>query len=601
MKKESKNPNCSEWNLGLIISERDIEENRRIIEERHDKFAKKWQKNRDYLINPEALKEALDDYEELQRFYTSGSGEHYYFLLKSYLEMDNPSIKSRFNQSLDFVNKLNDKIRFFTLSLSKITKENQKIFLQSSMLNKYKHFLEKLFLKGEYMLSENEEKILALKEKVAYDNWEKLTQELLNTSEDEIIDSTGKKLIKNFNEIRDMLLTKDNDIRKKASEVFDKIVRSKLEIAEIELNSLLENKKIDDELRKMPRPDFSRHLSDDISSETIDILVKSVSSRFDVSNRYYNLKLKLLRLPRFYYSDRNIEYLDSNKNYSYEESVKIVRSCFENLDSEFLDIFDQFIKEGQIDVFPKKGKRGGAFCFHYLISHPTYILLNHNNTLSNVLTLAHELGHGINNEFMKKKQNSLNFDTIKSTAEVASTFMEDFVLQSLLKKADDEFKLGLMMAKLQDDIQTIFRQVACYMFEQEIHAKFREKGYLSKEEIGKIFSKYMLNYLGDTFQEDDSMTLGWVHWPHIRDFFYNYSYASGLLISKFMQARVKEDKSFIDNVKEFLSTGTSDSPRNIFLKMGMDISKEEFWLNGIKEIEFLLDETEKLAKKLGKI
>jgi oligoendopeptidase F len=232
---------------------------------------------------------------------------------------------------------------------------------------------------------------------------------------------------------------------------------------------------------------------------------------------------------------------------------------------------------------------------------PTYVLLNHNDKLNDVTTIAHEMGHAINSELMKEKQSALNFGTILSTAEVASTFMEDFVLDELMKEADDELKLALLMMKLNDFVTTIFRQVACYRFEQELHLALREKGYLSKGEIGSLFRKHMVSYMGDAVEQSEGSENWWIYWLHIREFFYVYSYALGLLISKTLQASVKNDKAYIHKVKEFLSAGTSDSPKNIFLKFGIDIAKREFWETGIAEINALLRETESLAKRLGKI
>ncbi|MBI3592133.1 MAG: oligoendopeptidase, partial [Nitrospirae bacterium] len=232
---------------------------------------------------------------------------------------------------------------------------------------------------------------------------------------------------------------------------------------------------------------------------------------------------------------------------------------------------------------------------------PTYILLNHTDMLNDVLTLAHELGHGINNELIRKKQNALNFGTPTSTAEVASTFTEDFVLQEILKKADDRLRLAIMVKKLNDDVSTIFRQAACYQFEQELHHEFRKKGYLSKEEIGKLFQKHMSAYMGDYVEQSAGSENWWVYWNHIRYFFYVYSYAGGLLISKALQNSVKEDPKFIGKVKEFLSAGLSDSPKNIFKKLGVDITDKGFWDKGLDEVESLLMETTQLAKRLGKI
>jgi oligoendopeptidase F len=252
---------------------------------------------------------------------------------------------------------------------------------------------------------------------------------------------------------------------------------------------------------------------------------------------------------------------------------------FGKLDPQFKSIFDSFVTNGQIDVYPRVGKRGGAFCAIERPTQPTYIMLNHKDNLRDVLTLAHEAGHGINNELMKSQKYALNFGSPLCTAEVASTFMEDFVLQSLPKNK------GLLMKKLDDDISTIFRQVSAYRFEQELHVTFRKKGYLAKEEIGEIFRKHMASYMGPAVRQNPGSENWWVYWSHFRSFFYVYSYASGLLISKALQNKVKQDPKFIVQVKKFLSAGASDSPKNIFKNLGVDITDKNFWLSGLSEIE----------------
>jgi oligoendopeptidase F len=221
--------------------------------------------------------------------------------------------------------------------------------------------------------------------------------------------------------------------------------------------------------------------------------------------------------------------------------------------------------------------------------------------LQDVLTLAHEMGHGINNELMRQRQNALNFGTPLSTAEVASTFMEDFVLEELLRGVDEETQLSIMMMKLNDDISSIFRQVAAYQFEQELHNTHRQKNYLDQTEIGQIFEKHMASYMGDAVEQSPGSQNWWVYWSHIRNFFYVYSYASGLLISKSLQAKVRQDHAFIMLVKEFLSAGLSAAPRHIFQQLDIDVSQNSFWELGLDQIQTLLDQTESLAKKLGKI
>ena len=341
-------------------------------------------------------------------------------------------------------------------------------------------------------------------------------------------------------------------------------------------------------------------MHDDIGTDVIDTLIATVAKRYAISQRFYQLKAKLLGVKKLAYHERNIDYTANGKQYTFQESADFVYKVFSHLDPAFADILQRFLDNGQIDVYPKKGKSGGAFCVYWLLTQPTYVLLNFTGNLRDVQTLAHEMGHAINDELMRKKQNALNFGTPMATAEVASTFMEDFVLQDILKTADEELQFALLLSKLDADVGTIFRQAACYQFEQDLHKTFREKGYLSHQEIGKLFQTHMASYMGSAVEQSLGSENWWVYWSHIRTFFYVYSYASGLLISKSLQKSVKDDPQFINKVKEFLSAGLSASPKDIFLQLGVTIADEQFWNKGLDEIENLLRETETLAKKLKK-
>ncbi len=598
------NHNKGEWNLSLLLKSEnpdEVEKIKKQIEILYKKFIDKWKKDQSFLKNPEKLKEALDEYEKINRFYGSGGPILYYYKLKYYKDQNNSKIRAELNKIKDFVRKLEQEMMFFTLNLSKIPEEKQKEFLNYKPLAEYHHLLKKLFESGKHTLSESEEKILMLKYQTSYDNWVKLTSSLLSKEERLVTDESGKKSLKNMPELTNLTRSHNNKVRREANEAINDILKKYEDIAEAEINSILLDKKYDDELRKYNRPDAERHLSDDIKSDTVDTLIKTVSDNFHISKKYYNFKKRLLKLKSPDYGDRNVDYISGKnpKHYSYEQSVKVISEVLKKLDKEFLEIFEGFVKNGHIDVYPKKGKRDGACCTGNLIEHPTYILLNYTNKLQDLTTLAHEFGHGLNNELIKKRQNSLNYGTPLSTAEVASTFIEEFVTQKILETSTEEQKFELMLSKLADYITTILRQIACYKFEQELHEEFRKKSYLSKEEIGSIFKKNMQAYLGEEFSRNSENW--WIAWPHIRDFFYVYSYANGLLISKSLASEVKRNPQFIIKVKEFLSAGLSESPEDIFKKLGININDKAFWQKGLNEISQLLDETEKLAKKLGKI
>lgn len=592
------------WDLSpLFASDNDpkIMKEREIVEKANRQFVAKWSKDNTYLSDPKKLLKALDEFEELNFSYATSGKEGYYFWLRSSQDQLNTDLKAQSAKILDFSNRLGNESQFFTLRLSKIDKKMQKEFLRDKSLVKYKHFLERIFKEANYVLSEEEEKILNLKSDPANNKWIEMVSAFISKEEREVLDESGKKANKNLEGLLSLINSKKKKVRddaaKKINDIFDKYK----EVAEAELNAIMANKKIDDELRGMSRPDFSRHLSDDIESEVIDVLLQAVARRNAISKRFYVLKAKLLKVKKLAYHERNVELALDEKKFDFQQSADLVYRVFESLDKEFADILERFLENGQIDIYPKKGKRGGAFCAYWLPSQPTYILLNHTDKLQDTLTLAHEMGHGINDELMKQKQNSLNFGTPVATAECASTFMEDFVLQEILTNADEETQFGLMMTKLNSDIATIFRQVACYQFEQKLHKTFREKGYVSYKEIGAIFQKYMSGYMGAAVEQSPGSENWWVYWQHIRSFFYVYSYASGLLISKSLQNVAKRNPEFIKKVKEFLSTGLSASPKDIFMNLGIDISDAGFWDKGLDEVEKLLNDTEKLAKKLKKI
>ena len=598
----------TEWNFEPLLK-KDFAQERKEWKKETETFISKWKDRKDYLNNPKILKEALEEYEKWSEYYgpstdefsiSSSSNEVYYFWLKTQLDETNPELKAKYNKSEEFAKELGNKLSFFKINISKIPGEKQKSFLDSPDLKKYRHFLKRAFEKSKYILGEKNEEIIVLKSSSSYSYWKKMLSGLLSKEEKETLDENKKTIIAPMEKLFGLIRNKDKTVRDKAAEVINKILEKHVDIAEAEINAILENKKTDDKIRGFERPDSDRHLSDDIKTETIDSLVKSVTERFNISRRFYELKAKLLKQKKLEYHERLVEYGSVNKEFSYEESINIIRKVFNELDSEFAELLEMFLEKGLIDVYPKKGKAGGAFCVHVLKSQPTYIMLNYTNQLKDITTFAHELGHGINNE-LTKKQSALYFDTSTATAEVASTFMEDFVLQELMKSADNEMKLSLMVAKLDDDVSSIMRQIACYNFETELHKEFRKKGFLSKEEIGKLFQKHMGSYTGEYVELSPGSENWWIYWQHIRMYFYVYSYASGLLISKAMQKKVKENPEFIKKVKKFLSAGISKSPEEIFMDLGINISDKEFWNKGLDEVENLLNETESLAKKLGKI
>ncbi|MFA7201825.1 MAG: M3 family oligoendopeptidase [Candidatus Paceibacterota bacterium] len=591
------------WDLRrLAISATDpkIKRERTHIDKKITTFIEEWGPRVDQLSNPKTLRTALDAYEFIRATHGTEGDSGYYFWLRGKQDQTNTIIKAHKNEWEEFATKQENRLMFFTHAIAHISPKKQASLLISPLLKPYKHFLEKLWTGARYLLSEPEEKLNDLLMGPAHGDWIDLTATLIAKSERVVYDADNKKKKLSFSQILSLLSNHKKQIRDVAGKAINEIVYQYLDIAEAELNAILKRKKILDEIRGFKRPDQSRYMGDDVDINTIDVLLKTVSQNNEVARKFYKLKAKLLGKKQLAYHERNIEIATKDIKYSFTKSISLVTDVLEKLNPQFGTIIDAFVSKHCIDVYPTTGKSGGAFCVHMNKSQPVYILLNHTNKLQDVLTLAHELGHGINNEYMRK-QNGLNYNTTLATAEVASTFMEDFVFERLIQNVSEKTMLELIMKKLDNDIATIFRQVACVQFEQELHDTYNKTGYVSKEVIGKLFSKHMSAYMGAAIEQSPGSQNWWVHWSHIRRFFYNYSYAHGLLISKALQARVRNDHTYITQIEQFLSAGTSQSPHKIFSSMGIDTSNPEFWKSGVHEVTRLLNKATALAKKLGKI
>lgn len=573
------------WNLEQILKIKDFNKNLKSLEKEASKFISKWNPKvdngyrDDYLKDPKILKIALEEFDNWLAEYGSFGRIGYYYSLKSALDQNNSELKAKYNKVHSVGVRISNDINFFVHRISKIDRKLQSKFLKDKDLKEYKHFLETVFKESKYLLSESEEKILNIKSKTSYSNWVDLIESLLSKSERNILTEEGV-VIDNYSSIVNKLDNKTKKYRESARDALNDIYESLVEVSEHEINSILEYKLNNDELRGFKRVDESRHLGDDIDTVVVDALIDSVTNNFDISKKYYQLKAKELNLKNLRYFERNIKVGSIESKYTYEETLDILRVVFNKLDTKYLEVLNSFINEDRIDVYPKKGKSSGAFCSYNSRLVKPFILLNFEGKLRDISTLAHEMGHGIHFTLMSK-QNSLNYGAPMSTAEVASTFFEDFVIEHLSQNLDKEQKRILMFERLNDEIATIQRQTSFYNFELDLHRNFRNDGYLSHKQIGELFIKNIKAYLGDSVLIEEGNQNWWMGITHIRNYFYVYSYASGLLISKALQSYVRSDPSFIKDVTKFFETGSSLSPKDIFNKLGINISDNKFWLDGL--------------------
>lgn len=587
-KSKSENKNLT-WSFkGMYSSPRDprIEKDMKNYEALCDSFEKKYKKSVSKFSNPTFIFKALEDFRNILE---SRKPLFYISLYRAVNAKDDfaqgleQTLSSRSTNS-------GNKILFFTNSISKLQNKDQAILLNNSKLSLYKKFLKKLFISGKYSLSDSEEKIINLLSSPAYDIWYEGGSKKRSL---EKVKFGGKEIP--LAEASGLIRTLPTEKRRSLYIEILKVFERNSDYAENELNAIYTFKKIDDELRGYKTPYESTLISHEVSNKTLNSLLESVKYGFKFSKDFYTLKKNLLGLDYLKYCDRAVSIGQVKRKFTWEESIEILRKSFGEMDNEFQMILDKMIEDGRIDVIPRVGKRGGAFCSHR-VNEPTHVMLNHTNDFDSLSTFAHEIGHAIHSEF-SKKQSSIYEYYSTAVAETASTFFERVVFDEILNHLDAEDKKIAIHNKIQDDVNTIFRQIAVFMFELDAHESVRRDGFVSKDVFAEKMNKYMSMYLGPSMKLENEDGLFFVDWPHLRYFFYVYSYAFGQIVSNALYEEYKKDKKYINSIKKFLSAGSSMSPEEIFKSIGVDTSKPDFFKKGIDSFAKDLKEFKKIYKK----
>jgi len=587
--KTTKNILKTEWDLTTLyknVNSPEIDKDLDGIERVYTAFEKKYKTKTSYMTSEHALYTALSEYEKISDL--PAHKGYRYLRLSQDLDSKNQKVRARLTQLTQRMQKMSNIVLFFELNLSKISPVDQKKFLKSKKLSPYTYFLKRIFDQSKFMLSLPEEKILNVKSLPSHGMWTDAVKKMRGQ-----LTVVHKHKTLPISEAESLIRQLPTQAERK--ELYEKVMDQYVSIAsmaESEMNAIVTNKKINDELRGYVMPYDATILSYENERKTVLGLVDTVTRNFAVSQRFYSLKKKMLGLKKMGYYDRAVSVGETKKKISFQDAYESLHSVFASLDTEFAHILERFVTQGQVDVYPKVGKAGGAYCWGDHKS-PTFIFLNHVDTLDSLMTFAHEMGHGIHTEFSKKQP--VFYDGYSTaTAEVASTLFEMFVFYDQFEKLSPEEKIVALHDKIQDDVQTVFRQVACFNFELDMHTQIREKGYMSKEDLAVCMNAHMKKYLGDVVLEEKDGYF-FVAWPHIRNFFYVYSYAFGQLASKALYAKYKENQQFIEKIKQFLSAGGSMSPEDIFKSIGVDVTKPDFFEKGIKTIEDDIDLLQKLV------
>ncbi len=578
------------WNLKLLYksdTDPQIELDLKAIEKAYSSFEKKY-KAKPFTQSPESLARALKDYEKLA-VEVGGRKPWWYFALRVDLNSGDTRSAAMKTKCEKVITEAANKIQFFNLQIAKIEVREQKNFLMHKALQPYKYHLSKIFDRAKFNLTEGEEQLENSLSQTSYTMWVNAQNKLLNQ---QMIEHKGIKMpiSQASNKIADMGKKDRREVHSKITHTLKSISH----MAEAEINAVYNYKNTMDQRRGFSKPYSETILRYENDEKAIEAFVSLVTKHFSISRRFYKLHAKLLGEKKITYPDRGVKIGVIKKKFDFPTSVSILRSILEKTDPEYVVHFDKFLTNGEIDVYPRKGKKGGAYSWE-MEGLPVYVLLNHVDTVNSFDTLAHEIGHALHTE-MSRKQPILYHDYTTATAEVASTFFEQLAGDEIEKYLSEKEKVIMLHNRIMGDMSTIFRQIACFNFEHELHLRIRKEGQLGESEIAQLMKKHLVSYLGDAVSLTPDDGYAFVNWMHIRRFFYVYTYAYGQLISRALYENYKKDHAYAKKVKQFLSAGGSMSPEEIFKSIGIDTSKTSFFEEGLKSIEKDIDRLEKLTR-----
>ena len=484
------------------------------------------------------------------------------------------------------------RLLFFELEWAALDDERTEELLQSDGLAFCRHHLFSARRYRPHLLSETEEKVLAEKSISSQAAWGRLFGELVAALRVEI-----DKEEYTLDVALSRLQSPDRRTRRKAAKAVSEALEPGIRTRGFIYNTLVYDKSVEDRLRSYPNWLASRNLANEASDESVMALVEAVRRRYDIPQRWYALKATLLGLKRIADYDRAAPILREDVTFSFGEARELVLDTYSGFSPEAGRIARRFFDERWIDAPARSHKRGGAFCAYTVPSVHPYVMLNFTARRRDVLTMAHELGHGLH-AALAQRQGIFQQSTPLTLAETASVFGETLVFGRLLESADGfKERLSLLADRIDGAIATVFRQMAMNRFEHLVHTCRRDEGELSVDRISELWVETQTELFGDAVEITEGYRLWWSYIPHfINTPGYVYAYAYGQLLALSAYGRyVQEGESFVPRYLELLAAGGSHSPETLGRIVGIDLADPGFWDAGLTLIEHQLRDAEKLA------
>ena len=505
---------------------------------------------------------------------------------------------------------------FFELEWAALDDARAEELLAGDGLEFCRHHLRSARRYRPHLLSEPEERVMAEKSLAASSAWQRLFEEHTSALEvalparaagagaaaaGEPDAGEAEPTTVALDVALSRLASPDRDVRREAAAAVTDALAPGLRTRAFIFNTLLAEKNVDDRLRSYPHWLASRNLANEASDESVQALVEAVRNRYELPRRWYRLKAQLLGIDKLADYDRAAPIATEEVEIGWPQAREMVLDAYNAFSPQLGATAERFFSERRIDVPPRPGKRGGAFCAYTVPSAAPYVLLNYTSRSRDVLTLAHELGHGVH-AALAAPQGVYHQGTPLTLAETASVFGEALVFGRLLEQTPTaDARLSLLAEDLEGSIATVFRQIAMNRFEDLAHTARRQEGELAPERFGELWQESQLELFGDAVTISDGYRSWWSYIPHfinVPGYVYAYAYGQLLALSVY-QRYLERGAEFVPSYLELLSAGGSRSPEELGRIVDIDLADPGFWDAGLDLVEQRLGDAVAAARAAG--
>lgn len=557
-------------------------------------------------LDSAGLAQAMRALAEIQELVARGG---YYAALRFSTDTADPANGALMQWVQEQETQIETMLLFFELEWAAMEDTKAQELLDGEGLDFCRHHLRNVRRYREHLLSEPEERIMTEKSLTGASAWTRLFEELTSVIEVELpggegADDEGAPAGRVSLEVAMSTLTSsDREVRRANAQAITAALAPGLRTRAYLFNTLLADKATDDRLRRYGHWLAARNLANEASDESVAALVEAVRGRYETARRWYRLKARLLGIERLADYDRLASVSEDEATYTYGQARDLVQECYSGFSGELGALVERFFTERRIDAPVRPAKRGGAFCAGTVPSEFPYVLLNYTSKRRDVLTLAHELGHGVHFA-LAARQGIFHQHTPLTLAETASVFGETIVFGKLLEEdSSPASRLALLAENLEDTIATVFRQVAMNRFEELVHTERRERGELSVDRFGELWAESQSEMLGDSVEVTEGYRSWWSYIPHfIGSPGYVYAYAYGQLLALSVYERYEEQgDDLVPRYLELLAAGGSKSPQELGAIVGIDLADPGFWEAGLDLVDRQLTQAEEAAQASGRV